>query len=266
MNQQLQKHEIGRAIGRAKNAAALVVGEGSGIVILKRLEDALRDKDQIYATVAGIGLSNDIHGNLMSPDSEGQLRAMHAAYTQAGWSPKDVDLIECHGTGTPTGDRTEYNSMKELWGSDYPDSQRCVIGSVKSNVGHLLTAAGSAGLIKVLLAIKNQKLPPMANFEEPAEGIDLENGPFAVLNETTDWDIRHKDIPRRGAVSAFGFGGINAHVLLQAYRPNKTASVSASRGTQKSISQPSGEAIAIVGIDAHFGPWNSKEKFLARVK
>jgi PfaB family protein len=254
----------GRCSPFDNKADGLVVGEGSGIVVLKRLEDALQDNDDIYATIKGIGLSNDIQGNLMLPDSEGQIRAMRSAYKNAGWSPGDVDLIECHGTGTPAGDKIEFNSMQSLWANDKEPVQKCVIGSVKSNVGHLLTAAGSAGLIKVLLAMKNKKLPPMANFEGAARRIDIENSPFCVLNEAKVWSLRSNNVPRRAAVSAFGFGGINAHVLLEEYSPARSPVVPSSRIKQTSINN-SNDAIAIIGLDTHFGPWDTREKFLARV-
>lgn len=193
----------------------LVVGEGAGIVVLKRLEDALIQGDEIHATIAGIGLSNDVGGNLMSPDSEGQQRAMLAAYEQADWSPGDVDLIECHGTGTPVGDVVEFNSLQALWQDERQSDRRCVIGSVKSNIGHLLTAAGSAGLIKVLLAMKHGQLPPTANFERAASGLELNQSPFEVLTQARNWNRRGEDAPRRAAISAFGFGGINAHSTLR---------------------------------------------------
>ncbi|MEJ2202194.1 MAG: polyketide synthase, partial [Desulfuromonadaceae bacterium] len=124
----------------------LVVGEGCGIFLLKRTEDAVRDGDHIYAVIRGIGLSNDLGGSLLAPAAEGQLRAMRAAYQQAGWHPNDVDLIECHATGTPVGDAVEFSSLKSLWGESGWKRQQCVIGSVKSNIGHLLTAAGAAAL------------------------------------------------------------------------------------------------------------------------
>ena len=253
-------------------ADGLVVGEGSGIIVLKRLDDALRDQDHIYATVAGIGISNDIRGNLMLPDSEGQLRAMRAAYADANWQPEDVDLIECHGTGTPTGDTIEYQSMRTLWGNSYAENHSCVIGSVKSNIGHLLTAAGSAGLIKVLMAFKHKQLPPMANFEGAASGIDLEQGPFTILNQARDWEPRSADQPRRAAVSAFGFGGINAHILLEQWLPEKEKGtdlfLTREKPGAKNKSVPfssSSEAIAIVGMDTYFGPWKTLSDFSARV-
>jgi len=142
------------------NGDGLVVGEGSGMFVLKRTEDALRHGDHIYAVISGIGLSNDVGGSLLAPLSEGQLRAMSPAYEQAGWSHKDVDIIECHATGTPVGDAVEFESLQTFWGNDGWKTGQCVIGSVKSNIGHLLTAAGSAALMKVLLALKNKSLPP----------------------------------------------------------------------------------------------------------
>ena len=135
------------------------------MVVLKRLEDAIADGDHIYATIAGIGLSNDIGGNLMLPDSEGQVRAMREAYRQAGWSPRDIDLVECHGTGTPTGDAVEFASLSQLWSTAEPPNrasgEKCVLGSVKSNVGHLLTAAGAAGLDQS--AVGDAKQPAAAD-------------------------------------------------------------------------------------------------------
>ena len=227
----------------------LVVGEGAGILVLKRLDDALRDNDHIYATIAGIGLSNDVGGNLMSPDSEGQLRAMRDAYLQADWSPEDVDLIECHGTGTPVGDAVEFESLNSLWAENSNDESECVIGSVKSNIGHLLTAAGSAGLIKVLMAMKYQQLPPTANFENAPEKIELANSPFTVLSQAKPWHTRTEQTPRRAAISAFGFGGINAHVLLEEWQTEQTIETSDKK-------EPAPD-IAIVGMEARFGPWKS---------
>ena len=174
----------------------LVVGEGAGMVVLKRLEDALRDGDRIYAVIRGIGLSNDVGGSLLAPLTEGQLRAMWAAYTQAGWMPHDVDLIECHATGTPVGDAVEFESLKALWGEDTGERGRCVIGSVKSNVGHLLTGAGAAALLKALLALKAETLPPTANFSQPLPNLGMENSPFTVLAKGTPWKRRDDSTPR----------------------------------------------------------------------
>lgn len=254
--------KTGRCAPFDQKSDGLLVGEGAGILVLKRLSDALRDQDHIYATIAGIGLSNDIAGNLMSPDTEGQMRAMRSAYEQAGWSPDAVDLIECHGTGTPIGDAVEFNSLCKLWSEHARQQRDCVIGSVKSNIGHLLTAAGSAGIIKTLLAMKHQILPPTANFSSAATNIDMQQGRFRILSESEPWQQRTPQTPRRAAVSAFGFGGINAHVLLEEWQQQKpSVSVSTSNKLDK-IDLP---GIAIVGMEAQFGPWKSLATFRQRL-
>ncbi len=250
----------GRASPFAAAADGLVVGEGAGVFVLKRLDDALRDGDRIHAVIAGIGLSNDVEGKLLAPSSEGQLRAMRAAYEQAGWLPTDVDVIECHATGTPVGDRVEFASLRTLWGEGKWRPGQCVVGSVKSNVGHTLTAAGSAGLLKVLLALRHQTLPPTANFTTPATGMDFAASPFRVLTKPEPW-TEPIGRPRRAAVSGFGFGGINAHLLIEEWvasaRPSTPAQTKAHSETP----------IAIVGMAAHFGPWQTvsvlQTRFLA---
>ncbi|HSH12507.1 MAG TPA: polyketide synthase, partial [Desulfurivibrionaceae bacterium] len=196
------------------------------------------------------------------PASEGQLRAMRSAYQQAGWSPTDVDMIECHATGTPVGDVVEFASLQTLWGSSGWQSGQCVIGSVKSNIGHLLTAAGSAALMKTLLAMKARTLPPTANFSGPAKGIDLKTSPFRILQQSKPWKPRKKGQPRRAAVSAFGFGGINAHLLIEEWIPQKPSkSCVAYHPSFKKKSQP----VAIVGMGAHFGRWDSLSALQSRL-
>lgn len=245
-----------------QNGNGLVVGEGCGLVLLKRTVDALRDGDHIHAVIRGIGLSNDLGGSLLAPASEGQLRAMRSAYQQAGWSPTDVDLIECHATGTPVGDAVEFSSLQQLWQESGWRPGQCVIGSVKANVGHLLTAAGSAAMIKTLLAMKQQTLPPMVNFTAPAAGIDLDKSPFRVLSQPGRWDARKGELPRRAAVSAFGFGGINAHLLLEEWIPKEEIKRPVRlHPTFRQRNQP----VAIVGMGAQFGPWKNLEQFQHRV-
>ncbi len=245
-----------------QNGNGLVVGEGCGLVLLKRTVDALRDGDHIHAVIRGIGLSNDLGGSLLAPASEGQLRAMRSAYQQAGWSPDDVDLIECHATGTPVGDAVEFSSLQQLWKDKGWRQGQCVIGSVKANVGHLLTAAGSAALIKTLLSMKQQTLPPMTNFSTAAAGIELEKSPFKILDQPCRWDARKNDSPRRAAVSAFGFGGINAHLLLEEWVPKKETNRPVRlHPTFGQRQQP----IAIVGMGAQFGPWKNLRQFQHRV-
>ena len=150
----------GRCAPFDESADGLVVGEGAGILVLKRLEDAVNEKDRIYGLIKGIGLSNDMRGNLLAPDSKGQIRAMRKTYKSAGLTPCDIDLIECHGAGTPVGDLTELHSLRSLWGESGWSKQQCSIGSIKSMIGHLLTGAGAAGMIKTLLAFKHKILPP----------------------------------------------------------------------------------------------------------
>jgi len=193
----------------------LMVGEGAGIFLLKRLQDAIEAGDQILGVIRGIGISNDIGGGLLAPNSEGQLRAMRAAYQQSGLKPSDIDLIECHAAGTPVGDGVEFSSMAELWKSESYKSNQCVIGSVKSNVGHVLTAAGGAGLAKVLAGLNHQQLPPTAGFEACSSSIKINSSAFRILKTVEPWNRRQEDIPRRAALSGFGFGGINAHVLVE---------------------------------------------------
>ncbi len=246
-------------ICRPFDAAAdgLVVGEGAGMVLLKRLNDAIAAGDRIYGVIRGIGLSNDMSGSLLAAASEGQLRAMRPAYHQAGWNYSDVDLIECHGTGTPIGDAAEIASLKALWAESQWTPAQCPIGSVKSMIGHLLTAAGIAGLIKVLLALDDKKLPPSANLKNPAAA--LAESPFYVQANAAPWTTRTPDTPRRAAISAFGFGGINAHVLVEQWQQPATG-----QPTRPPHITPTPEAntpVAIVGMDARFGSVTSLREF-----
>ena len=248
----------GRAAPFDAQADGLLVGEGAGIFVLKRLSDALHENCNIHGVIRGIGLSNDMGGRLLAPTSEGQLRAMKAAYEEAGWHPGDVDLIECHATGTPVGDAVEFESLKRLWeGAD--ENQTCILGSVKSNIGHLLTAAGAAACMKTLLALKERTLPPSANFNEAPESFEMAKSPFDVLKAPRPWKRRHKDTPRKGAVSAFGFGGINAHVLLEEWR-------GATEGFVSTVGQnmnPNPSRVAVIGMDANFGRHEGLKSFEA---
>ena len=205
----------GRCAPFDEKADGLVVGEGAGILVLKRLDDALRDNDNIYGLIRGMGLSNDMSGNLLAPDIEGQVRAMRSAYLSAGWSPCEIDLIECHGAGTRVGDTTELHSLRNLWGESGWSYEQCSIGSVKSMIGHLLTGAGAAGMIKTFLALKHKVLPPSINFNKAPEKSPLKNSPFRVQTEAEEWIRKNNKRPFRAAVSAFGFGGINGHLLIE---------------------------------------------------
>lgn len=230
----------------------LVVGEGAGFLLLKRLDDALAQGDRIYAVIRGIGLSNDVGGSLLAPDSEGQLRALTEAYTQAGWTADMVDLVECHGTGTPMGDKTEFNSLRAFWMKAGKVQNGTVLGSVKSQIGHLLTGAGAAGLIKVIKAIEQRTLPPMNNFESPSKGIDFEGTPFRVLGRPEPWK---GEGPLRAGVSAFGFGGINGHVLLEGPENARVSKGQASKPEAKT-------EVVITAVGMSMGQEHDLERFL----
>lgn len=259
-------------------ADGLMVGEGAALFVLKRLADALKQGDTILATIAGVGLSNDMHGNLLAPAKEGQLRAMRRAYQKAGWQPSDVDLIECHATGTLVGDAVEFESLRELWGDSGWQPGQCAIGSVKSTVGHLLTGAGAAATAKVLRALNAGVFPPQANFDVPNPGLRYEGGPFKVHGGFIEWERRETNRPRRAAVSGFGFGGVNAHLLLEEWtgmtaakpgkpvRPGKLVTVgSKSTDESKNDVSPPQVPIGVVGLAAHFGPWKDLREFQERV-
>ncbi len=237
-----------------KNGNGLVVGEGCGLILLKRTEDAVRDGDHIYGIIRAVGLSNDIGGNLLAPASEGQQRAMRAAYRQAGWTPDDVDLIECHATGTPVGDKVEFESLQEVWKQQDWRYGQCVLGSVKANIGHLLTAAGSAALLKTVLSFHHEILPPTVNHSQAGSGIHLDASPFRILSRPEPWPRRDALTPRRAAVSAFGFGGINAHLLLEEYIPNSLKKNPVRLHPSVTGRQ---QPVAIVGIAASAGPWQN---------
>ncbi|MEB3283961.1 MAG: beta-ketoacyl synthase N-terminal-like domain-containing protein [Candidatus Sericytochromatia bacterium] len=255
----------------------LVVGEGAGMVVLKRLTDAQQDGDPIWGVIRGLGTSNDLEGSLLAPHSEGQLRAMREAYAQAGWDPGTVDLFECHATGTPKGDAVEVASLRALRGEG---ARASVIGSVKSNVGHLLTAAGAAGLIKTLYALRSRTLPPTANYRRSAAAWGLDEANLRVLNAPEPWPSSNAGA-RRAAVSAFGFGGINAHLLIEEYIAlSEPASSGLSEDTaphdeNESLRMPRTEQevppaaasvslpprVAIVGMGCHFGGLRNLKEF-----
>ena len=252
----------GRCAPMDRAADGLMVGEGAGVVVLKRASDAVRDGDRILGLVAGWGLSNDQYGNLLAPAVEGQLRAMRAAYERAGWKPSDVDLVECHATGTPVGDTIEFQSLRQLWGTaGVGKTGQCVLGSVKSTVGHLLTGAGTASLAKVLLALEAKVRPPQTNFEAADPEWHLDKSPFRILQQAETWEPQKPTAPRRAALSGFGFGGVNAHLLLEEYVGQPVGPRTTTVSTSPPESQDGHDPIAIVGMAAHFGPWGTLREF-----
>ena len=208
----------------ADGANGFVQGEGAVVFLMKRLEDAESAGDKIYAVVRGIGGSSDGKGKgITAPNPIGQQRALERAWKDAGISPTSVGLIEGHGTSTKVGDVAEVNSLNAVFGELGMQTATVALGSVKSNIGHLKSAAGAVGLLKTILALKEQTLPPSANFERPNPNINFSTSPFYVNVEARPWDVRSGDV-RRAGVSSFGFGGTNFHIVLEEYIPGQLTS------------------------------------------
>lgn len=233
--------KTGRSQPFSRDADGLVPAEGSAFVALRRLEDARRDGDRVLGVIRGVGLSNDGRGQgVLVPSREGQVRAMQAAYTMSGLRPQDISLLECHATGTTLGDATEIESLTEVYGA-IPEPLG--IGSLKSNMGHLITTAGVAGLIKVLEAMKEGQRPPTLHAESPIEA--LEGSSFRVLAEPEPWAVPDhvSDGVRRAGVSAFGFGGNNAHLIVEEAEPHSEPATGAAAAPIRPT-----DPVAIVGI------------------
>jgi|GEM_PF-280487 acyl transferase domain-containing protein/acyl carrier protein len=211
------------AVSRSQNTKpfdadsdGMMLAEGIGMLLLKRLADAERDNDKIYAVIKGIGTSSDgKYKSIYAPRPEGQVKALRRAYEDAGFSPTTVGLIEAHGTGTMVGDPAEFSSIKEVFGESNSRTEHIALGSVKSQIGHAKAAAGAASLIKTALALHHKVLPPTINVTKPHSKLDIENSPFYLNTETRPWI--QADAPRRAGVSSFGFGGTNYHIVLEEY-------------------------------------------------
>jgi len=232
-----------------ENSGGIMIGEGMGMVVLKRLEDAERDGDSIYAVIKGIGTSSDgKFKSIYAPRSGGQANALRKAYADADIDRLSIGLLEAHGTGTAAGDVAEFDGLKEVFTEDtpaksgYPDFQHIALGSIKSQIGHTKAAAGIAGLIKTTLALHHKILPPTINIERPSEKLGIEKTPFYLNTEARPWITDGEQ--RRAGVSAFGFGGTNFHFVLEefqathsgAFRMHKTpATVFLSAATPKEL-------------------------------
>jgi acyl transferase domain-containing protein/NAD(P)-dependent dehydrogenase (short-subunit alcohol dehydrogenase family) len=200
-----------------------ILGEGLGMVVLKRLADARRDGDRIYAVIRGIGSSSDGKGNAVyAPKGEGQAAALRRAYDAAGVTPDTIELVEAHGTGTRVGDATEVAALTEVYQGSGREGTWCALGSVKSQIGHTKAAAGAAGLIKAVAALYHKVLPPTIKVEQPLDALQPGRTPFYVNTEKRPW-MPSDAHPRRAAVSAFGFGGSNFHCVVEEADPRKTA-------------------------------------------
>jgi PfaB family protein len=226
-----------------KSSRGLIPADGVGIVALKRYSDAVRDGDRIYAIISGTGLSNDGRGkHLLSPNSKGQVLAYQRAFAEAQLSPKDIDYIECHATGTLLGDTTELQSIEAFYGQHQASP---LLGSAKANVGHLLNAAGMVGVIKVVLGMSHGVIPSTINVTEPIANNAI--SPNQVVRTTLKWD----KTPKRAAISAFGFGGTNSHIIIEQPVTENVTPTAPILPAQ----------LAIVGMDAFFGECKDLDAF-----
>ena len=206
----------------AKEGDGTILGEGLGAVILKRLDDAERDGDKIYAVLRGMGSSSDGKGNaIYAPSAEGQTKALWNAYREADVTPRSIELVEAHGTGTSVGDAVEAKALSGVYRQDNDAETWCAVGSVKSMIGHTKAAAGIAGLIKTAMALKHKVLPPSIKVDEPLELINPGTAPIYLNSIKRPW-LKTQATPRRAALSAFGFGGSNFHCVLEEAEETKT--------------------------------------------
>lgn len=196
-------------------AKGTVFSDGAAVVLLKRLSDAIADGDTIYAVLRGAAVNNDggAKASFTAPSVDGQAAVIEAALVSAGVDPRSISYVETHGTATPMGDPIEVEGLTRAYAAHTSDTGFCTIGSLKSNVGHMVTAAGAAGMIKAALAMHFEAIPASLHYEAPNPAIDFDATPFRVNSQLRPW--RREDAPRRAGVSAFGVGGTNAHVVIE---------------------------------------------------
>lgn len=201
------------------DAYGTVFTSAVGVVLLKRVEDALRDGDHIYAVIKGMAVNNDgsTKVGFTAPSREGEAEVIAAAQNLAGVHPEDISYIEAHGTGTALGDPIEISALTKVFEQFTNKKSYCAIGSVKSNIGHAISGAGISGMIKTVLALKHKQIPPSINFSIPNPKIDFENSPFYINTRLCDWETGEK--PRTAGVSSFGFGGTNVHAVVEEALP-----------------------------------------------
>jgi acyl transferase domain-containing protein/NAD(P)H-dependent flavin oxidoreductase YrpB (nitropropane dioxygenase family) len=208
----------GRSRSFDDSGDGIALGEGIGCIVLKRLADAERDGDKIYAIIKGVGASSDgKNRSLTAPYPPGQVRAITRAYEDAQISPATVSLIEAHGTGTAVGDSAELTTLTQVFAAHTPDRRSVAVGSVKSMIGHTKTLAGLASVMKAALALKHRVLPATIGIDKPTTRVDFANSPLYLNTETRPWLEENAGHPRRTGVSSFGFGGTNFHVVLEEY-------------------------------------------------
>ncbi len=204
-----------------KRADGFVMGEGCAVFLLKRLADAVRDGDKIHAVLRGQGSSSDGRGKgITAPNKRGQVLAVRRGLERSGVAPGSIQYMEAHGTSTRVGDVVEVEALSEALAPGDPAPGSVGLGSVKSQLGHLKSAAGAASLLKTILAFKHSVLPPSINFETPNPNIDWQRVPFRVVTQAEAWPENRDGLPRRAGISSFGFGGTNFHVVLEEYLPS----------------------------------------------
>jgi|HubBroStandDraft_1064217.scaffolds.fasta_scaffold05083_2 polyketide-type polyunsaturated fatty acid synthase PfaA len=210
----------------SEKADGTMLGEGITMLALRRLADAERDSDRIYAVLRGCGSSSDGRAkSIYAPRWEGQVKALRRCYEEAGYGPETVEMIEAHGTGTKAGDQAEFNALREVYNeSGREDRQWCAVGSIKSQLGHTKANAGAVGLMKTVLALHHKVLPPTFNVDRPADKLEIEKTPFYLNTEARPW-IRSADHPRRASTSSFGFGGTNFHLTIEEYTGERARSL-----------------------------------------
>ena len=202
-----------------EDSKGIMMGEGIGMFLLKRLSDAERDNDRIYATIRGIGSSSDGRfKSIYAPRASGQTIAINRAYEDAGFDKSTVSLIEAHGTGTKAGDAAEFGGLKGAFDSGKHQKQKIALGTVKSQIGHTKSTAGAASMIKTALALYHKVLPPTCNVDTPNPEMEIEDSSFYLNTLTRPW-INQSSVPRRAGVSSFGFGGTNFHFVLEEHKP-----------------------------------------------
>src|SRR2546426_445826 len=196
-------------------ANGFVPGEGVGVVVLKRLRDALADGDYVHGVIAGSGINQDGRSNgLIAPNGRAQERLERSVYDRFKIDPGTIQVVEAHGTGTLLGDSIEYGAISRAFREYTDKKQFCALGTVKTNIGHTSTAAGVAGVLKLLLSLKHRQIPPSLHFEKSNPAIDFESGPFYVNTQLKEWEVDGDEI-RRAAISSFGFSGTNAHLIVE---------------------------------------------------
>ena len=243
-------------------ANGFVMGEGAGVMVLKRLSDAIADDDTIHAVIRGIGGSSDGRGKgITAPSQRGQIQAIARAYNQAGYPASSVELVEAHGTSTKVGDATELSTLTRLW-TDVASGDHVAVGSIKSQIGHLKAAAGIAGIIKSVMALHHRTIPPSAGFETPNPTVDWQNIPFFVPTSALEWP-QPEHHPRRAGVSAFGFGGTNFHVALEGYEPNYHHAMAEDWQQRWNAYSKSSSALALSILDASANASLSHEQLKA---